>query len=104
MSSMGIGLVQSTYTFAFSFSSIDSEEKEIIKRLMSYGIMPSGDKAIDKAKLRQIEEEKAKTETTPTNKYHTVKQSEIEKFVENKKGAKILGDYNKLMINYKKYA
>ena len=51
-----------------------------------------------------MSEEKAKTETTPTNKYHTVKQSEIEKFVENKKGAKILGNYNKLMINYKKYA
>lgn len=98
---MCIDNIQSAYTFAFSAPCIDSEEKEIMKRLIAYGVMPTGDKATDKAKLRQIEEQKAKTEMVPTNKYLTVSSSEIEKFIEKRKGAKILGDYNKMMINYK---
>lgn len=97
---MRIG-IQSTYTFAFAAPYIDSEEKEIAARLMAYGATPSGDKATDRAKLRQIEEQKAKQESVPTNKYHTVKSTEIEKFIEKRKGADILVNYNKAMINYK---
>ncbi len=119
---MRIENIQSTYSFGFSAPCIDSEEKEIMKRLLAYGVQPTGNKTTDKAKLRQIEEQKAKMETAPTNKYYTVKSSEIEKYIENRKnarnvdgnksntqkvnvedrkGAQILGEYNKMRIKYK---
>lgn len=99
---MRIGnLNQSTYTFVFSAPCIDSEEKEIIKRLLSYGATPTGDKMSDKALLRRIEEQKAKQESVPTGKYLTVSSQEIEKIIERRKGAKMLGDYNKhFLINF----
>lgn len=67
----------------------DEEYKRIIAKLMEYGIMPSGNKSADKAKLRQIEMQKLKTElgetgkgTTNPAKYVTISASEIQQLKE----------------------
>ncbi len=96
---MNVSSVQSTYTFAFSSgASTDSEEDEIAARLLAYGEIPSGDKTTDRAKLRRIETEKAKQESVASNKFMTVSSQEMEKMIEKKKGATILGNYNKAML------
>ena len=96
---MGINNINSTYHFSFASAYIDSEHKAIMSKLLSYGATPSGDKSTDRAKLRRIEQEKAKEETTPsTNKFLTVSASEMEKMIEKKKGADILSNYNKISI------
>lgn len=86
-------------TNSFNICSIDAEEKEIMRRLLEYGIQPTGNKSADMATLRQIEVQKAKTETVASNKFYTVSSPEMEKMIEKRKGATILGDYNKMMIN-----
>ena len=64
--------------------SIDAEEKEIMRRLLAYGIQPTGNKSIDMATLRQVEEQKAKTESVASNKFYTVSLSEMEKMIEKR--------------------
>ena len=86
-------------TNSFNICYIDAEEKEIMRRLLEYGIQPTDNKSADMATLRQIEVQKAKTETVASNKFYTVSSPEMEKMIEKKKGATILGDYNKMMIN-----
>lgn len=93
MSSLNI---QSSYTFAFAAPMIDSEEKEIMKRLMAYGVMPTGNKSIDKAKLRQIEEKKAKEQNLVTGKFLTVSRGEEEKIQERKKERRDLANPQKI--------
>ncbi len=73
----------------------DEEYKRIIAKLMEYGIMPSGNKSADKAKLRQIEMQKLKTELGPTgsgttnpSKYVTISASEIQQLKEKLKSKK----------------
>ena len=74
-----------SYNFGYCVSSIDSEEKEIMQRLLAHGITPTGNKTADKAKLRKIEEESAKQENIVSNKYLTVSTSEQESIQENKR-------------------
>ena len=93
MSSLNI---QSSNTFAFAAPMIDSEEKEIMKRLMAYGVMPTGNKSIDKAKLRQIEEKKAKEQNLVTGKFLTVSRGEEEKIQERKKERRDLANPQKI--------
>ena len=105
---MGINNIQSTYTFAFSAPYIDSEEKEIMARLLAYGITPTGNKATDRATLKRVETEKAKQENiVSANKFLTVSIAEQEqiqdKKKEKRKGAQILSDYNKMfLVKYQK--
>lgn len=108
---MTIGNIQSTYTFAFSTPYIDTEEQEIIVKLLACGETPTGDKTTDRAKLHRIEAEKAKQENTVSaNKFLTISTAEQEniqaKKKENKKlagiGAEALANYNKAFINNKK--
>ena len=65
--------------------SVDEEEKAIMRRLLQYGIKPTGQKSIDKAKLREIELQKAQLEDYVSNKFLTVTKSEQEKIQEKKK-------------------
>ncbi len=65
---------------------IDSEHKAIIEKLMALGVTPTGDKATDKAKLREIELKQVKTElgtkgkgAVNASKYITVSTAEIER-------------------------
>lgn len=105
---MGINNIQSAYTFAFSAPCIDSEEKEIMARLLAYGVTPTGDKMTDKATLHRIESEKAKQENiVSSNKFLTVSVAEQERIQDKKKekrkGAQILSDYNKMfLVKYQK--
>lgn len=69
--------------------SVDEEYKRIIAKLLEYGIMPSGNKSADKAKLREIEMQKLKTELGTSGKgnvnpakYVTISAAEIEKIKE----------------------
>lgn len=98
---MRIGNITSSFSLGCT---VDAEEKEIMRRLLVYGIQPTGNKSIDMAKLRQVEEQKAKTESVASNKFYTVSSSEMEKMIEKRKGATILGDYNKMMINFNQKA
>ena len=63
----------------------DEEQKRIALKLREYGIKPTGNKATDRATLRRIEIEKAKQESTVTNKFVTVSKQEQEKIQEIKK-------------------
>ena len=113
---MSIPKIHSGYTFGYSLPAIDLEEKEIMNKLMAYGVTPTGDKATDKATLRRIEEQKAKEENVVSNKFLTVSSNEQEKIQENKKtkrkenntgknqvstGANILGQQVYLAIRLK---
>lgn len=109
---MGIGNINSNYTFSFAVPYVDSEEKEIAARLLAYGITPTGDKSTDRAKLKRIELEKAKQETTiSSNKFITVSASEQEKIQDKKQGNKetagigfdAMANYNKAFIKSKWY-
>ncbi len=69
-----------------SGSYIDSEHKAIIEKLMALGITPTGNKASDKAKLREIELKQVKVElgnngkgSVNSGKYLTVSTAEIER-------------------------
>lgn len=68
--------------------SIDSEELEIMRRLMAYGIKPTGDKTTDKATLRKIELNEAKNNNFVTNKFLTVTKAEQEEIQRKKKEKK----------------
>lgn len=64
---------------------VDEEYKRIIAKLLEYGITPSGSKTTDKAKLREIEMQRLKTElgtngkgTVNAAKYVTITPQEIE--------------------------
>ena len=81
--------IQSLGTVSFScVSSIDAEEKEIMRRLLAYGITPTGNKTTDKAKLRQIELEKAKTSNCILPDLLTVSRQEQEQIQKSKKDKK----------------
>lgn len=104
---MGIGNIQSTYTFSYAAPYVDSEAKEIAARLMAYGITPTGDKSTDRAKLHKIEAEKAKQESiVSSSKFLTVSTAEQEKIQDKKKenkklaglGAEAMANYNKVFI------
>ena len=69
----------------------DEEEKAIMRKLLAYGIQPTGIKSIDKATLREIELKQAKEETCVTNKFLTVSVFEQEKIQEHKKEIQKLG-------------
>ena len=97
---------------------IDSEEKEIMRRLMAYGITPTGNKTTDKATLRRIELEKAKESNTILPDLLTVSRQEQEEIQKKKKikkkeqipeyntekfeGSKAMGEQIFLAINMKK--
>ncbi len=63
----------------------DEEYRRIIARLLELGLTPSGNKAADKAKLREIEMQKLKTElgtngkgAVNKSKYVTISSAEID--------------------------
>lgn len=67
----------------------DEEHKRIIARLLALGVTPSGNKASDRAKLREIEMQQLKTELGTTgkgsvnkSKFVTISASEIEQMKE----------------------
>ena len=74
-----------TCSFCSSGGSIDEEEKRIMRRLLQYGIKPTGQKSIDKPKLHEIELQKAILEDCVSNKFITVTKSEQEKIQAKKK-------------------
>ena len=83
---MSMKVSQSNNSFSYvPMPNIDSEEKEIMDRLLAYGCTPTGDKATDRAKLRRIEEEKAKQDNYVSNKYLTVSQAECQRIQDRKK-------------------
>lgn len=85
------------YTFSFGFAPvIDSEHKEIMARLRAYGESPTGDKATDRAKLRRIEEKKAKENNIVTGKFLTVSKGEEERIQERKKEKRDLSNPEKI--------
>lgn len=70
----------------------DEEYRRIIAKLLQLGIMPSGNKAADKAKLREIEMKQLKTELGTNGKgavnkakYVTISSAEIEQLKEKLK-------------------
>lgn len=101
---MNIGAITSNYTFSYAAPSIDSEEKEIIALLLSYGITPTGDKSTDKAKLHEIEYQKATQESVvSSNKFYTVSATEQEHIQEKKNENKqIMNNGSDIMANYNK--
>ena len=98
---------------------IDEEEKRIMRKLMQYGITPTGRKSTDKVKLHEIEIKQAQMENCVTSKFLTVTRQEQEKIqtkkkekrVENNpelyqnstKGQKILGEQIYLAIKMKNH-
>lgn len=82
MNIQGIG---SYSVSSFGGCSIDSEEKEIMRRLLAYGVKPTGDKTTDRAKLHELELKEAENNNFITNKFLTVSKSKQEKIQKKKK-------------------
>lgn len=116
---MSKGVNPINYNYAMQVScSIDYEYQQIIKRLIIYGLKPSGNKSADRARLHEIELREAKKENTITSKFLTVSKSEQQKIQDKKKekraeinpnidpskmkGMQILGEQIMLAINMKK--
>jgi len=105
------------FNVIISFST-DYEYEQIKRRLMMYGVKPSGSKSADKMKLHEIELREARKENVVTTKFLTVSTSEQEKIQEKKKqkrieinpkshpetmkGQRILGEQIMLTIKMKK--
>ena len=66
-------------------ASPDYEELEIIRRLRAYGIEPTGNKGIDKARLHQVELLKAKDQTEPSGKFLTISYDQEQRIINKKK-------------------
>lgn len=68
-----------------TFSNVDSEHSKIIKKLISLGITPSGNKVDDKSRLHRFELEKVEdelksitSETVNSTQFVTISNHEIE--------------------------
>lgn len=73
-----------------SFSRVpDAEHRKIMRKLMAYGITPTGNKAADIELLRKIELKQAKMENCVSSKFLTVTKNEQEKIQEEKKEKKV---------------
>ncbi len=72
-------------SIGFSGSGADYEEQRIMQKLRQYGIQPTGNKMLDKNKLREIELREAKKENCVSSKFITVSTGEQEKIQEKKK-------------------
>lgn len=64
---MSINALSMSCSFWGGVSSSDSEYQEIIRKLRSYGVSPSGDFYVDKAKLNKIEQAKDSQNTQFSN-------------------------------------
>jgi len=67
----------------------DDEHKRIMRKLMSYGILPTGNKIADYNLLRKIELDLAQAENCISNKFITVTKQEQEKIQKKKKEKKV---------------
>ena len=115
---MEINNIKPEYVVTYCTSAIDAEERAIMRRLLSYGVTPTGNKTKDKELLHRIEIEEAKRNNYVCGKFLTVSKNEQEKIQEKKKdkkkeqnpekypnsqkGAKILGEQIYLAIKMKK--
>ena len=70
-------------------SKYDYEYIQIIRKMMQYGMRPTGNKAIDKRRLHEKELQQAQKENCVSNKFLTVSKREQEKIQEKKKKKKI---------------
>lgn len=52
---MSINSLTMSSAFSGCVNTVDSEYQRIIRQLRAYGIEPTGDKSVDKAKLQKIE-------------------------------------------------
>ena len=82
---MNIDAVNAYSSYFCIAKQIDEEELRIIKRLKEYGISPTFNKAVDKAKLHSIEIKEAKQLNYISEKFITVTKAEQEKIQEKKK-------------------
>ena len=100
-------------------SVIDEEYERIMRKMMQYGMRPSGNKNIDKERLHAKELQEAQKESCISNKFLTVTKAEQEKIQAKKKikqeendiqpqqetnptkGQEILGEQLMLAINMK---
>lgn len=90
---------------AISMSSgmtIDSEYQRIMRQLRAYGIEPTGDKSVDKAKLQRIEQTKesqnSKLQNPNDNNQKSEKEVSSEQFVDKGQGTDQLAMLNKLKL------
>lgn len=90
---MNVSCITPNFSFSYGcFSGIDTEKRDIMKRLLAYGYTPTGDKDTDKATLRRIELQKAKEDNCVSDKYLTVSRAECEKIQEQKKAKRKLNN------------
>ena len=80
---------------------IDTEYQRIIRALRAYGIEPTGDKNVDKAKLQKIEEAKSNANAKFLDSKQEEKKSEnveSKEFVDKGEGSDQIAMLNKLMF------
>ena len=117
---MAITGVNSSSNFNFFTAGMSDEAKQIISKLLAHGITPSGNKAVDRAKLHEIELKEAEANNCVSGDFLTITREEEEKIFENKienrgqfcgpeefndsfQGATALGDQIYLAIKMKKH-
>ena len=81
---------------------IPSSYDEIVRRLRKLGIVPTGNKDVDRNKLisavKKQAEKVAEKQEIEKNKEDDLRQKGLEKLEEERKGAEILGLYNRALL------
>ena len=75
-----------------------SDYDEVKRKLRLYGIEPSGDPQLDKAKLRNIIERKVEKFELKQKEEDKKEKEAVEKMEESKLGAKILGEQKRVFF------
>lgn len=81
-----------------SCNMIDSEHQRIMRQLRAYGVEPTGDKSVDKAKLQKVEESKQNQNAQLSNNKSNKEMSE-NKVSENQAESKSEGADQIAMLN-----
>lgn len=98
---MSINSISAVSSSMCCCSEPDFEELEIQRRLKAYGIDPTGNKSIDKAKLHALELQKVKSNNAPTGGFLTISYAQEGQIIDRKK-ERLYGTSKKQNRNDKK--
>jgi len=98
---MSVNSLSDAFTISCSLNAIDPEYLRIMRQLRAYGIEPTGDKSVDKAKLQKIEAAKDSQTSQFTNTKNNNKNAENSSntvLTDNGQGTDQLAMLNKLKL------
>ena len=77
--------INSVSSSSFGCEGPDYELIQIMRLLMIYGVVPTGNKATDKARLHDIELLRAKNQNEPSGKFFTISYKQEQEIIEKRR-------------------